>query len=197
MRKILIACVALTALLSASAMACSITPPEPPLPNESDEAYKVRIETQEKERAERWAKERQQSALEQADLIFIARNRDWYPPAPKPKPQPKARAGHLPPPPVPIKPALFDPNILRYYFKPVAWFRGAEVTELFQVQSYMTNCGGHSGLGDTVYSDPGDVFLFFAHKTPLTRDTIIDAIALDKIDNPALVDFVSAYRVKK
>lgn len=194
MRNLLAACIAIAMMTPSMGSACVMAPPEPPLPDESDEAYRTRVAAKEKEQAERWAKERQESALQQADLIFIARNRDWYPPSP-PQPRVKLRPGQIPPPPMPIKPVPIDPNVAKSYFKPVAWFRGDKVTDLFQIRNYMTSCG-FQGFGDVRFPEPGDLFLFFARKTPLTDDTVIDAIALDKIDNPQLVEFVAQYRVK-
>lgn len=54
-------------------------------------------------------------------------------------------------------------------------------------------CGPMS-FGDTSQSQPGDHYLFFARKGPLTETTLIDAIALDSIDHPALNAFVAQYR---
>jgi hypothetical protein len=48
-------------------------------------------------------------------------------------------------------------------------------------------------FGDTSQSQPGDHYLFFARKGPLTEATLIDAIALDSIDHPALNAFVAQY----
>lgn len=188
----LLACLAATIATLAPASACSIWT-EPPLPGETDEAYRIRVVALEQEQAVRWAKDRQVRALT-ANLIFIARNREWTPPAPHPKPLPKLRPGQPPPPPVLIPPVLIQfpaPD----YFKPVAWFRGPKITDLFQLRADNTTCG-LSGLGDTTHSQPGDVFIFFARKSPVTRDTLIDAIALDKIDDPALLEFVAKYRRK-
>jgi len=52
-------------------------------------------------------------------------------------------------------------------------------------------------LGDTTGSDTGDLFVFFAHKRPLSANTIIDAIAVGSITDPALTDFVAKYRNAK
>lgn len=194
MRKILAACIPMAMMVPSVAIACSPIPREPPLPNESDEAYRARIAAADKEQADRWAKERQERALE-ADLIFIARNRDWTPPDP-PQPRVKSRPGQAPQPVPPLRVVPVDPYNSKFYFKPVAWFRGDKVTDLFLTHTSMTTCG-FMGFGDVDFPKPGDLFVFFARKTPLTEDTLIDAIALDKIDNPALVDFVSKYRVKK
>lgn len=192
MRKILMACIAL--LASAPALACMPAPAEPRLPNESNEAYRTRVAEIEKANTIRWAKERQERALE-ADIIFIARNRDWSPPPP-PQPRVKLRPGQVPPPVPPPVPVLFDPYNPKFYFKPVAWFRGDKVTDLFVTHTSMTTCG-FQGFGDVQFPQPGDLFVFFANKVPLTEDALIDAIAFDKIDNPALVEFIAQYRAKK
>ena len=39
--------------------------------------------------------------------------------------------------------------------------------------------------------------MFFAAKTPLFRENLIDAIAVDSITDPALTDFVAKYRKAK
>ena len=49
-------------------------------------------------------------------------------------------------------------------------------------------------FGDTDHSQPGSLYLFFARKGPLSEKTLIDAIALDAIDHPALAAFVAKYR---
>ena len=171
------------------ASACSIRF-EPPLEGESDEAYRVRIEQLEKVQAEQYAKQRQTDALENAKLIFIARKTEWTPPPPKARK--KLRPGE---PPRPIALPNFE-FPMPSYFKPIAWFRGGEITDLFQIRAYNTSCGV-IGFGDTTASLPGETFLFFARKSPLSQDTLIDAIAMDKIDNPALVEFVDRHRNSK
>jgi hypothetical protein len=53
---------------------------------------------------------------------------------------------------------------------------------------------GLRGLGDTSNSQPGNLYLFFARKGPVSEATLIDAITLDPIDHPALNAFVARYR---
>ena len=103
---------------------------------------------------------------------------------------PRARPGR-PPPPVPL------PRLIPYpaptYFKPIDWFRGAKTTALFKVSRSNTSCGPMS-LGDTTFSQAGSLYVFFARNGPLTERTLIDAIAVDKITDPVLIDFVAGYR---
>lgn len=54
-------------------------------------------------------------------------------------------------------------------------------------------CGPMS-FGDTSHSQPGDLYLFFARKGSVSEATLIDAIALDSIDHPALTAFVAKHR---
>ena len=52
-------------------------------------------------------------------------------------------------------------------------------------------------LGDTTSSKEGDLFVFFARKGRISDDTLIDAIAVDKINDPALMDLVAPYHSTK
>jgi len=81
------------------------------------------------------------------------------------------------------------------YFEPVAWFRGHPAQTRFRVEREWSMCGP-SGIGDTPYSQTGDLYLLFARQGPLSEKTLIDAIALDKIDDPALTAFAAKYRGK-
>lgn len=49
-------------------------------------------------------------------------------------------------------------------------------------------------LGDTSASKPGNLYLFFGRKGPVSKATLIDAIALDMVDHPALNAFVAKHR---
>lgn len=156
-------------------------PPEPRLEGESDQAYQARVDTLRREQAERWLKERQAVALRRAEVIFIARDTAWYPDA-----RPRVRNGRL----LPLRPLSYPAPS---YFKPLAWFRGRRTTDLFQLRAGYSSCGP-MGFGDTTSSRHGDRFVFFARKGRVTQDSLIDAIAIDKIDDPALLAFVMKHR---
>lgn len=181
-----------TAFAASPASACSIAMPRPALPGESPEAYKTRVAEQERKQTEEWMRTRQANMLKHADLIFVGRDTAWaqrY----RPSPTRRDRAGR-PLPPRPVPPILIEIPAPSYY-KPIDWLRGARSTTLFKVSRSNTTCGSMS-IGDTTYSQPGNLYVFFARKGPLSENTLIDAIALDKIDDPALVPFVAKYRSK-
>ncbi|WP_423601789.1 hypothetical protein [Sphingomonas sp. MS122] len=189
---------ALAAALSAAALfawpawACSPVPMPPPQPGESEQAYKARIAREQRRQAEQWLRDRQADALQRADSIFIARDTAWASPH-RPPPVRRTRAGRpIPPPPVPrVRYEYPAPS----YFKPIGWLRGSRPRALFRINRSMTTCGTMS-IGDTAYSHPGSLYVFFARKGPLSEKTLIDAIAVDRIDDPALVAFVARHRGK-
>lgn len=186
MRVAASACLAALAFVALPAAACVPVPPIPPLPGESQEAYRARSDAEQKAQAARWFKERQTNALQNADVIFIARDTDWWP-----TPKLRYRNGRPLPPVLPL-----IPYPAPSYYKPIAWFRGARTTGLFKVERDNTSCGPMS-LGDTTFSRTGQLFVFFAKKGPLNkRGTLMDAIAVDRIDDPALMEFVARYRGK-
>lgn len=191
-------CFTLAAVLGAAAFAaspasaCSIALPPPALPGESPEAYKARIAEQERKQTEAWMRTRQANLLNHADLIFIGRDTPWAPRY-RPSPSRQDRAGR-PLPPRPVPPILIEIPAPSHY-RPVAWFRGPPSQALFKVSRSQTTCGAMS-IGDTTNSTEGDLYLFSARKGPLSEKTLIDAIALDKIDDPALIAFVARYRGK-
>ncbi len=201
--------IVLTAALGAAALAA---PPssacEPPirpeqLPGESTRAYEARLTQLDREQEQT----RQAEAFRQAGLILIARHSLWagpHMPAPvhRPSSRPVYRPKGLPigrplaytiPPPPPPRGEIGESGPI--YFKPVAWFRGQQAQALFRVERGWTMCGP-SGFGDTPYSRPGNLYVFFARAGPLSENTLIDAIALDKVDDPALLTFVAKYRSK-
>lgn len=169
--------------LASPAQACSPIPMEPPLPGESDIAYRARIEVVRRDREAAWLKQRQANALQRADAIFIGRDTNWSPPY-----RQHYRNGRpLPPKPV----SIYDqaPS----YFKPVAWLRGGPSAALFKVSRGYTTCGPMS-IGDTTSSQTGSLYVFFARNGALSEDKLIDAIAVDSINDPALSGFVAKYR---
>ncbi|WP_343520671.1 hypothetical protein [Sphingomonas sp.] len=177
------------ALFAWPAWACSPVPMPPPLPGESQQAYKARIAEEQRRQAERWLRNRQTDALQRADTIFIARETVWPPPS---RPQARAHRGGAPRPPARIKSVSFvDPPPA--YFKPIDWFRGPRTRASFRIERSMTTCGVMS-VGDTSLSTPSNLYVFFARKGPLSEKTLIDAIAADRIDDPALVAFVARHR---
>ena len=176
-------CLSVMAYAISPADACMPMPAEPRLPNESDEAYKLRAEAVGRERIAAQLRDRQAYALQQADTIFIARDTPW-------SPRPRMRRGRLTPIPLPR-----FPYSLPTYFKPIDWFRGSQSKALLRVSSANTTCGSMS-IGDTTFSQAGSLYVFFAHKGPLSEKMLIDAIAVDRIDDPALMAFVAKYRGK-
>jgi len=184
-RIALTACLTATMLAAAPARGCVPWPAPPMLPGESQEAYKARADALMRQQVAEAKRARQADAVERADVIFVGRAVDWYPPVRLPR----VRPGQ-PPPPAPM-PRLDFP--LPSYFKPVAWFRGGPSTDLFALRGSNTSCGP-TGFGDTGFAMKGDLFVFFARRGPLTQRTMIDAIAVDDIVDPALLDFVARYR---
>ena len=168
-----------------AAYACQPAIPEHRIEGESDQAHKARVDTLVRDREAAWFKQRQIDDLQRATVVFIARDTDWWP-----MPRQRYRNGRPLPPVIPK---------FRYpassYFKPIDWLRGGKSTDLFAVERYYTSCGPMS-LGDTNFSEKGQLFVFFASKWPANRDTLIDAIALDKINDAALMGFVAPYRGK-
>lgn len=174
------------ALLSVSpANACSIAPPEPPLPGESVQDYRIRTDALERENEARWLKERQERNLEQADWVFVAQHIAW---------PPTYRTRYRNGVPVPVPPIKFE-YPAPIHFKPLKWLKGPEYSKLFKVTTENTSCGPMA-LGDTTFSAEGDLFVFFARKGRISDATLIDAIAVNKINDAALIDFVAPYRSK-
>ncbi len=187
------------------ASACKIPPPPPQLKGESTAAYDARLVRLYREREMTRAQARIARGLADADLIFIARDSIWQPPArplpvrSKVRPSVRRPVGTqvarphwrpVPPPPAPkTRIFLSDPS----YFAPIGWFHGTPMRARFKVGRSKTSCGLR-GLGDTSHSQPGDLYLFFARKGPVSEATLIDAIALDSIDHPALNAFVAKHR---
>jgi len=161
-------------------------PPEPQLEGESLSAYQARIEKMERE-YDTW---RQQRALN-APTIFIARkaNTDFYLREAErlAAAQSKPRADVQPPP--PPSPPQFR---VIGYFQPIAWAKGAGEQAIFQLRTPFTNCGSGS-VGDTEFAQEGDQFVFLAQDGPISEKTIIDAIAIDKVTDPELVDLLARH----
>lgn len=171
------------AMVAAPAYPCSVPPPEPPRPGESIAAYYARIAALHKEQEVAWLKDRQTSGLQGADLIFIARATARWP-----VPRPASRNGR------PVPPRVTPPPYpAPSYYKPIAWFRGPRITDLFKLRRANTSCGP-MGLGDTTYGKSGDLYVFFARKGRLSEKTIVDVIAVDRINDPALAEFVAKFR---
>jgi hypothetical protein len=182
-RIALAACLTATTLAPSPVHACMPALPEPRLAGESDEAYKIRTSTLQRERVATWLKERQADVLRRADTIVIARDTPWSPPY-----RPRTRGGR------PIPPRIEPiPYPAPSYYKPIDWFKGVRTRALFRVGKSMTSCGP-MGIGDTTYSQPGNLYVFFARKGPPSEKTLIDAIAVDHITDPALMEFVARYR---
>lgn len=184
-RIALTTCLTAMTLTASPANACMPVLPEPRPAGESDEAYKIRISAVQRERVATWLKERQAAVLQRADTIVIARDTVWSPPY-----RPQMRHGR------PIPPTVqMIPYPAPSYYKPIDWFRGLRTRALFRVRNSMTSCGAMS-IGDTTYSQPGSLYVFFARKGSLSEKTLIDAIAVDRINDPTLMEFVAKYRGK-
>lgn len=145
-------------------------PPLPPdrLPDETDLAYNRRIVAQRIDDEARWLRDRQARGLEQAAMIFVARKTNWSPPLPP-------EIDYVP---------FYD------YYLPVAWLRGPRVNAHFPVRLHFDNCVSRS-IGDTSRSELGDQFVFFVRDGLLSEETIIDAIAANRVTNPTLVALVA------
>jgi len=172
------------AAFAPEARACMLIPPQP-LAGESAAAYRQRLEALEREeeaqrpaREAEWLRQRQADGLEHASIIFIARNTE----------PPQARSARRGP------PVLRPYDWSTSYFTPVAWLRGRQASAPFVVHAGTNSCGGLDGVGDVTLNETGAEFIFFASGEPFTELTLIDAIAVDKITDPALVAFVARSR---
>lgn len=183
---VLAVCVTAMLLAGSQASACLPEPMDPQLPNESSADYKLRTDELRRQRIEQWMPQRQAQALQSAKMIFIGRDTAWSPPYRPPPPRLKQ-------PPVP---SLESISGRRHpvYFKPVAWLRGSKKTDLFAVPISSDTCGRPMGFGDVTSETKGKLYVFFASKGPVSRETLIDAIAADAVTDPALVAFVAEYR---
>lgn len=172
-------------MVAAPAHPCKVPPPEPRRLGESITAYDARIAKLHQEREEARLKDRQTRGLQGAELIFIARETvSWL------APRPTSRNGR------PVLPRLKPvPYPVPSNYRPIAWFRGPRVTDMFKLQRANTSCGP-MGIGDTTFGKSGNLYVFFARKGQLSEKTIIDAIALERINDPALAEFVATFRGK-
>lgn len=188
-------------LIDSSAAACKPAPRPPELPGESSKAYAARLRQLDLEQM----RLRVEAGLQSAETVFIARDYVWQPPA-RPLPvRPKVRSSVRRPAaplvnrphwkPVPPPPPLNDRTGIggSSYVAPIDWFRGTRSFPPFAIERAYSFCGPMS-FGDTDHSQPGDLYLFFAKKGPVSEATLIDAIALDSIDHPALNAFVAKHR---
>ena len=172
-------------MVAAPAYPCTVSPPDPPRPGESITAYYARISALHQQQEAASLKDRQTRGLQGADLIFIALETVWWP-----APRPTSRNGR------PVLPRLKPvPYPAPSYYKPIAWFRGLRVTDMFKLRRANTSCGP-MGIGDTTFGKSGNLYVFFARKGQLSEKTIIDAIALERINDPALAEFVATFRGK-
>lgn len=179
-------------LLADPASACVLAPPQPRLAGESDFSYQARVEKMSREIDEQRSIQRQQSALK-APILFIAREASteffqqetakWAAAQPKPK------RGDPPVPPVPPPPQF----PIASYFQPVTWIKGTGSPAIFRIETRLTTCGPWS-LGDTGAASDGDLLVFFAQEGPISEKTLIDAITIDKLTEPELVELVARHR---
>ncbi|THD38026.1 MAG: hypothetical protein E7773_03385 [Sphingomonas sp.] len=188
LRVTLIATTIAGLIVTAPAHACMPWMGPPMLEGESQQAYAKRADEARLKQIADAQRKRQTDGLQQAATIFVGRFVYWFPPY-RPTP-PKPGQPPAPPKPIPI-PDMTNPG--PSYFKPIAWFRGTPTRALVRTRNSYTSCGP-MGFGDTTFATEGDLYLFFARKGPLIEKNLIDAIAIDKIDDPTLIEFVAKYR---
>ncbi len=189
-RIALAAALSAVSLTSSPVLACATVIRDRQRPGESLEAYEARLTKIERREARRYIRERQSTSLRNANMIFIGREVE----VPMPKRNPLPPAEQTDPSTVTITAQRIEvASPRRVYFKPTDWLRGQPSSETFSIGGSLSNCGFRS-LGDTSDSQPGDLYLFFARKGPVSEATLIDAIAVDSIDHPALNAFVVKYR---
>ncbi len=189
MRKLIcgLAVALLAVLASQSALACVFLPitvvPEPTLPGESPEAYAARVKELMAQREAQWDLEQQAYDLERADLIFIARKTQLPPSV-----QPVSGQSEI------IVQGLRNSNLQRVHFTPIDWFKGPVSRQTFLNRLWENDCGW-TRFGDVTADDAiGQRYVFFARSGRISQDTLIDAIAVDRITDPALLDFVARHR---
>jgi hypothetical protein len=176
-------CFAASLIAASPVLGCMPALLPPRQAGETDEAYRARIEQEQLSQEAEWLHERQVEGLRSADLIFVARKID----RPAPLRRQSQRGRLLPLPPVRFLP--FPP----IYFRTGSWFRGHASQAIFRVSTSNTTCGPMS-LGDTMRGDTGALYVFFARAGPVDEARLIDAIAIDRINDPALLDFVARFR---
>lgn len=185
-RFALASCLAGAALAAIPAHACV---PEPMREGESPAEHEARLVQQ----RDRWEKEREASALRKAASIFIAREAtseimdEELAKARAAQPDQRSRR-HVPPPPPPV---LRSPDLS--YYRPIAWFRGAGPDAMFPLTVDWTSCGSFR-LGDTGSGEDGALYIFFADEGPISAETLFEAIAVNRIADPALFEFAARYR---
>jgi hypothetical protein len=181
-------------MLADPASACVPLLPEPRLEGESDLAYQTRVEKMKREWDEQRAVRRQQNALN-APTLFIARAASatvyrqeaekWS------AEQAKLRKpGEPPAPPIPPPPPQVPGPL---YFQPITWIKGTGSPAMLRIEAHVTMCDSW-WLGDTSSAKEGEDLLFSAREGPISENTLIDAIAIDKITEPELVELVAKHR---
>lgn len=182
----LLAGLASSIIVANPASAC--TPPRPPEPQpegESLSAYQARIEKMKHEYDE-WRKQR---ALN-APIIFISRKANtafFQQEAEKLEAAQSKPKKHGQPPPPPPQFRLIG------YFQPIAWVKGTGAQAILLIKTPITGCG-YEPLGDTESAKEGEHLIFFAQDGPISENTLIDAIAIDKITEPELLELVARHR---
>lgn len=173
-------------MLADPAAACVPDPRESQQQGESVAAYEARVQKMERERSE-W---RQQGAL-RAPTLFIARaaTGEFFAQEAA-KRQAGQPSGSEPPvviPPLPM--AVTAPR----YFRPIAWLKGSGSPDLIPIETRQTTCG-YMAMGDTLFAQDGVEYVFAAREGPISEKTLLDAIAIDKITEPELVELVARHR---
>ena len=178
-------------ILAEPASACTPIPPEQRLEGESDLAYQARVEKIGHERDEQRALQRQQSALI-APVLFIGREASAAVYRLEAEKWSAEQANLRKPgePPIP-PPPLHVPQ--PRYFEPIVWINGTGSQSIFRIEASVTMCGTW-WRGDTGSAGEGALLLFSARQGPISENTLIDALAIDKITEPELVELVATHQ---
>lgn len=175
-------------LLANPASACVPDPRAWQQEGESVAAYEARVQKMERERSER----RQQGALN-APTLFIVRaatGEFFEQEAAKWRAAEQMRSAQSGEPPIPPPPPAFPAPA---YFRPIAWLRGAGSPDLISIETRQTTCG-YMAMGDTLFAKDGVEYVFAAREGPISEKTLLDAIAIDKITAPELVELIARHR---
>lgn len=164
---------------AAPAMACSLAvglaPPDPPAdlsPNERvqflrdwEEAEARRQELQ----AEQWELGYQTAKWDKADGVLVARIETVQPY------KLQTQWG-------------YSLNLVRVEMQPVGWLRGGGELAPFRLTATgIDSCGGYSPRWEGLGGKPGQKFVVYFRGAAPSQDTVLEAIALDRITEPRAV----------
>ena len=172
----------MAAMVAPQAYACSPVQLAEPLPGESGDDFYNRYTILAREREATLLRERETHALAQATMIFVARTAQW--------PSPSRSRLRDRPVEEPFGPSGRQPPTYTKHFTPIAWLRGPRPRLRFGVPIDLSSCG-YDGVGETAFAEPGDLLIFFATSSRLSRQSLIDAIPVEQVTDPALLAFVA------